>query len=335
MRKGILVAGNWIIDQVKVIDVYPKEEALANILEEYTTNGGCAYNVTKALKRLGFAAPITAVGMVGDDENGNNILKDCLQMGVEVVNISTTNLKPTSYTNVMTVKSTGMRTFFHNRGANALLNNSHFQFESNSKIFHLGYLLLLDELDSPERDGQTHASKLLKQAQEKGFLTSVDLVSEDSERFRDVVSPSLPYINYLFMNEFELSRLTGMPTQTNGKTSLNKCISATKKVFENGFEGLLIVHFKEGAVAIDKDNSVFFQTAIKIEATKIGSTVGAGDAFAAGVLFGIHENWPVQKSLELGVATAFSSLQHVSPSEGIQPYTACLDIAKLYNYDLD
>ena len=31
---------------------------------------------------------------------------------------------------------------------------------------------------------------------------------------------------------------------------------------------------------------------------------GAGDAFAAGTIYGIHEDWPMNKSLELGVATA-------------------------------
>ncbi|GIT38784.1 MAG: hypothetical protein Ct9H300mP7_7050 [Verrucomicrobiota bacterium] len=30
-RKGILAGGNWIIDQVKMIDVYPQREQLANI----------------------------------------------------------------------------------------------------------------------------------------------------------------------------------------------------------------------------------------------------------------------------------------------------------------
>ena len=30
-RRGILAGGNWIIDQVKIIDVYPGHEQLANI----------------------------------------------------------------------------------------------------------------------------------------------------------------------------------------------------------------------------------------------------------------------------------------------------------------
>ena len=39
-RKGIIAGGNWIVDQIKLIEVYPQEERLANILRELTSNGG-------------------------------------------------------------------------------------------------------------------------------------------------------------------------------------------------------------------------------------------------------------------------------------------------------
>lgn len=52
MREGILVGGNWIIDQVKVIDVYPEEEKLVNIFTQSSCNGGSAYNVITGLEKL-------------------------------------------------------------------------------------------------------------------------------------------------------------------------------------------------------------------------------------------------------------------------------------------
>ena len=30
-RRGVLAGGNWIIDQVKLVDVFPQRESLANI----------------------------------------------------------------------------------------------------------------------------------------------------------------------------------------------------------------------------------------------------------------------------------------------------------------
>ena len=38
-RNGILAAGNWIVDQVKMVDVFPQRETLANILRQSERHG--------------------------------------------------------------------------------------------------------------------------------------------------------------------------------------------------------------------------------------------------------------------------------------------------------
>src|ERR1700712_2203071 len=121
MRKGILVGGNWIVDQVKVIDRYPSQQALSNILSECNSNGGSAYNIVMDLNKLQAPFPIEGVGLVGDDSRGNKIISDCTAFGINTSQLKTMEGVSTSYTDVMSVKSTGMRTFFHQRGANALL----------------------------------------------------------------------------------------------------------------------------------------------------------------------------------------------------------------------
>ena len=52
-RSGLLAGGNWIIDQVKIIDVFPKRESLANILSQSQGTGGAPYNVAINLAKLG------------------------------------------------------------------------------------------------------------------------------------------------------------------------------------------------------------------------------------------------------------------------------------------
>ena len=44
-RTGILAGGNWIVDRLKVIDTYPREETLANILSESVGSGGSPASV--------------------------------------------------------------------------------------------------------------------------------------------------------------------------------------------------------------------------------------------------------------------------------------------------
>jgi len=66
-RCGLLAGGNWIIDQVKMIDVYPQPEQLANIRSQSEGTGGAPYNVLIDLARSGTPFPLFAAGLVGQD----------------------------------------------------------------------------------------------------------------------------------------------------------------------------------------------------------------------------------------------------------------------------
>jgi len=118
-RQGILAAGNFIVDFVKIIDAYPAQDTLTNILEESKANGGGPYNLLADLAAMGVTYPLYACGVVGDDENGRWIARDCAQRGINTDQLRITAQKPTSYTDAMTVRGTARRTFFHQRGANA------------------------------------------------------------------------------------------------------------------------------------------------------------------------------------------------------------------------
>ena len=200
-RVGILAGGNWILDFIKMIDVYPDENALANIKSQNSGNGGAPFNVLKAIRKMEFSIPLEGVGVLGDDEYGDDILDQCERLGLETRQMKRLKGVDTSFTDVMTVCSTGKRTFFHHRGANALLEEDDFDFKvSNAKFFHLGYLLLLDNLDKIHSDGLSGAAKVLKKAKDVGMFTSADIVSEQSDRYVEVIPPALPFIDFLLMS---------------------------------------------------------------------------------------------------------------------------------------
>src|ERR1700722_13741107 len=113
MKQGILAGGNFILARGKMIDEYPPEDALTNIRSESVSNGGAAFNVLADLARLGFPHPLAGIGLVGDDEAGDYVLDQCRSDGIDATQIRKTREAPTSYTDVMTVQSTGRRTFFH------------------------------------------------------------------------------------------------------------------------------------------------------------------------------------------------------------------------------
>ena len=63
-RKGIAAAGNWIVDRVKMIDAWPAEERLANVISVTRGGGGGAHNVLIDLARMKAPFPLVGIGFV-------------------------------------------------------------------------------------------------------------------------------------------------------------------------------------------------------------------------------------------------------------------------------
>jgi len=101
-RHGLLSGGNWIVDQVKLIDIYPQPEQLGNIRAQSQGTGGAPYNVLVDLAKSGAPFPLFGAGLVGRDALGQQILHDCRQHHIDIRNLSMTAKAPTSYTDVMT-----------------------------------------------------------------------------------------------------------------------------------------------------------------------------------------------------------------------------------------
>lgn len=331
-RKGLLAGGNWIIDQVKLVDVYPQREQLANIRSQSEGTGGAPYNVLVDLAVLGAPFPLMAAGLVGKDALGERILADCRKHGIDAKHLRTTPLAPTSYTDVMTEENGGTRTFFHMRGANALWKGEDLNFSRvKARVFHLGYLLLLDELDRPDKVHGTRAAALLAAAQEAGLRTSVDVVSEDSNRFAQIVAPALKHVDYCILNEIEAAKTTGFKIRTaDGKLDTVSLRHAAGALLQMGVKELVIVHFPEGAFARTRKGDDHWRSSLNLPPKYIAGTAGAGDAFCAGALLGLHEGWDLGKCLEAGVCAAAASLSHPTCTAGMKPLKACLELAKKY-----
>ena len=331
-RRGILAGGNWIIDHVKIIDAWPEQDALATILRQSSSNGGAPYNVLKDLARLGATFSLEAVGLVGDDEDGRAILADCQAHRIDTRQLRTTSAAATSSTDVMTVESTGRRTFFHQRGANAHLDVDHFDFSlTSAKLFHFGYFLLLDRLDLLI-EGRPRAIEVLERASAAGLRTSIDCVSADSERFAAVIAPVLPSVDFFFANDFEAEKTTGIPLHRDGSIDPGAVEQAARRLREFGVRSWVVIHFPEAVYAYDAHGQGIWQPSLNVPPAEIAGAAGAGDALVAGVLFGVHEGWPMSDGLRLGVAAAAASLSEPTCSAGIPPVAACLALAARLGY---
>jgi sugar/nucleoside kinase (ribokinase family) len=331
-RSGVIAGGNWIVDHTKIIDSWPPEDSLVSILGESHGNGGAPYNVLKNLSKLGVKFPLEAVGLIGDDPDGDYIVRDCDVHGIERSQLRRVPGAATSYTDVMTVGSTGRRTFFHRRGVNSLLMPEDFNFSrTRAKIFHLGYVLLLEGLDELQ-GGKPRARDVLKRASEAGLCTSVDVVSENSDRFRTVVLPALTEVDILFVNDFEAEKLTNILLRKDGAIHASSVEAAARALVSLGVRQWVVLHFPEAAYALNANGASHWQASLQVPPQEIKGLAGAGDAFASGVLYGQHLGWPMAASLKLAVCVAASSLSDPSCSNGVLSAEASTRLSERWNF---
>ena len=330
-RSGVLAGGNWIIDQVKIIDVYPQREQLANIYQQSQGTGGSPYNVLLDLAKMGAGFPLQGAGLVGQDGLGEYILEDCRKNGIDSQFISISPGTSTSYTDVMTEREGGRRTFFHNRGANATWDGTVLDAHaSTARIYHGGYLLLLDALDEEHAEFGTQGAALLARAKGAGMKTSIDVVSEDSDRFSKIIGPALKQVDYCILNEIEAGKVTGVKVRERNNLLKDGIEEASTKLFEWGVGELVAIHFPEGSYANTLDGEKVWHDSLALPKGYIKGAAGAGDAFCAGVLFGMHEGWDLEKCLLAGTCAATACMSDPTCTDGVGTLEECMSLAEQF-----
>ncbi len=314
-RRGIACAGNWIVDIVHSIDAWPRKSDLVHIRAETTGVGGGAANVALGLAAFATGLPIVPVGLVGRDLHGQTVLAALAGAGLPTGHMAVTDAALTAHTHVMTVPGDS-RTFFYYPGTNDLLAEVHVPVEVLStqgiKLFYLGYLNLMGELDRVGADGTTPASHVLRRARGAGMVTCVDLVSADTPEFRQTVEAALPQIDYLFLNEVEAQRATGCPVT--GPQDRDGMLAAARQLRARG-AGTVVIHTERTSLWLG--DSPLWADSTRMDPAEIISPVGAGDAFCAGCLYGIHEGWTVDRCLHLAHRAAAAALRGATATDGI------------------
>lgn len=321
MREGICVAGCLLVDKLFSITGYPKEGTLGTILDRGSmSTGGLLCNVITDLAKLDASLPLQAVGRIGDDEEGRFILEE---LG-RYPNIDLSLLKKngaTSCTYVMNSADTKKRTFFHFKGANGQFCENDVPLESiNGRIFHIGYLLILDTLDEVDEEYGTKMARLLCQIQKKGIETSIDVATEKSSRYKKVVLPALKYTDYCVINELEAQEITGIPLRDEKDLLLEENMErALTSLMGLGISKWAVIHAPEGGYGMDQDGNYVKVPSLWLSKEEIKSTVGAGDAFCSGVLLGAYRQESLEKSILLGTCAAACSLTEEDSCKGLRP----------------
>jgi len=328
----ITVAGNLIVDYVKKIDSYPVRGNLSSISAITRGVGGCACNTSAAIARLDKSLSVSVIGRTGDDENGQYIREVLAQEGINAC-IITDPVLPTSFTDVMS-EERGERTFFHARGANAAFCYDDIPYEKlNCDLFHIGYILLLDSMDTQDDEYGTKMARTLARVRSMGIKTSIDVVSESSDRFSSLVTPSLRYCDYVIINENEASLITGLPGRNpDGLLPDENVKRMLERLIELGVHEMVSIHTPEGGWALSHSFGFAFSPSVDIPQEIIKGHVGAGDAFCAGMLYSLCKGFDLQNALEIASGTAACSLTEANSTDGLCDFQGVLNMIKQWDF---
>ena len=319
-KKGIAVAGNMIVDLLYPIAGMPAPGELTTVVADVSrSTGGCVCNDIVDLAKLDPELPLVALGRIGDDAEGQFVV-DTLSAYKNIDLSHVVKGGVNAYTIVMADEITKQRTFFVGRGSGALFCEEDIPWDKlNVDILHAGYILLLDTLDSEDPEYGTKMARLLKEAQSRGIKTSIDVVSEAGDRFVRIVRPALKYTDYCVINEVEASATTGIALRTEeGELIRENMLPALQKMKELGVSTWAVIHCPEIGFGLDENNNYGEVPSLKLPKGYIAGTVGAGDAFCAGVLYAAWKGESLKSAIELGTASAVCSLSEANATDGMR-----------------
>lgn len=320
------MAGTIAVDEVKYVSSYPNRSELASIIQKTRFIGGAVSNCSTTLARIDPNLPIEAIAIVGDDDKGRFLKKELSKFkNIDLKQVK--EIGETTFTDVIHDLKDNTRTFFTYKGNGALFDESFIDLDSiNSSILHIGYILLLDALDKEDSKYGTKMARLLKHAQDKGIKTSIDIVSENSDRYEKLVPPSLKFVNYCIVNEIEAGKSVGIPLRdSSGKLQIDFIKVVLVQLKKLGVQDWVVIHAPESSFGYD-GTDVYSIPSLQIDSNQIMGTVGAGDAYASGVLYGAWLGHDLPHAMKIGTAAAGSSLFKKDSSSGVRPYKELVEM---------
>lgn len=330
---GIAVAGTLVADIIKIISHYPEKGTLADISDITYGIGGCVANTAVGVKKLDPSIEVKSIGLVGKDDKGEFLKRKLLEYGIDCSMLKETEEESTAFSDVMTVKETGERTFFHNRGTGKLFHESHMDLEHlDAELVLLGYGGLLDSLNRPDPEYGTALARMFHDLKAKGIATALDVATLNSEQeMQRLIHPALPYVDYVIVNEIEGGMIAGIePRDAEGNLISGALGRITQKIMAMGVQQCCMIHAPEKGCATDRDGVYYEQASLQLPKGYIVGSVGAGDAFCAGILYAIYRKMKIGEALKIGAASAAANLSASDSVSGLRSIEETMELFRRY-----
>lgn len=285
--------------------------------------GGCVGNTGTDIVSMGM--PVGLHADIGDDDLGRLLVAILAEQGCDVTGFHQVAGERTSYSIVIQPPDRD-RSFWHYVGANAQFDGSRIDL-AGVELLHVGYPTILPRLAA---DGGRRMQDLFNRARNTGVTTSLDLSTLDPTGrlathdwrtwlravlpLTDVLTPSLDDLRGTLVDFDEL-----VPDPMAAAVELVD-LGAAAALVTAGADGLYVVTADRSrldaagqALAPMADGWSDLRLHIAAADVPVLTTNGAGDAAAAGFLFGIMSGHLPQEAIRLAAAAAAYRVSRPGP----------------------
>lgn len=288
----LLVAGEINPDLILTGDVTPAFGQVEKLVDAATlTVGSSSAILACGAARLGLK--VAFIGVCGDDLFGRFMLDEMQTRGVDVSHVIVRNREQTGLSVILNCGSD--RAILTHSGLIAALTASDISdtLLQSARHLHVASYFLQTGL-------QSDLVNLFQRARLLGLTTSLDTNYDPSEKWLGF-DELLAVTNVFLPNEKEALSLSGEPDIELAADRLSRRVKTL--VIKLGAEGTLGVFQGEKARVSSIPVNVI-------------DTVGAGDSFDAGFLYGYLHQWSLERSLRLACICGALSTQRAGGTEG-------------------
>jgi sugar/nucleoside kinase (ribokinase family) len=267
--------------------------------------GGCASNTAAGLSRLG--RQVKVLGKVGTDLFGGFVLDDLRRLGVDCSNVAFSKTHPTSGTVIVNVTGEDRR-YLHCVGANADFSFADVNPSAldGSRVLYVGGYMVMPKF------GEEDLTQLFRAAKKRSVKTVLDVVTPPGLALsRGQLEAMLAYTDIFLPNNDEAEAMTGLKDPIEQASFLSSLNPTCDVVITMGARGAVACRGREMIEA-------------GTYSVKSIDESGAGDAFAAGYITGLLEEWSLEKTVSFASAVGASCTSALGCTAGVFTFAEAL-----------
>ena len=292
----ILCIGHSSWDITVPVDDYPTENVKYRFNEKYAAGGGPAGNAAYLLGKWGVDTVIAT--SIGSDDYGTKIKKEFQSVNVNTDYVETSYEKDTSFSFILVNKKNGLRTVFNVTSEHLPLKKLTYEFAPD--------IILTDG-----HDYATSQNAISK------YPHAISVI--DAGRPVQEVIELCKYIKYIVCSKEFAETVTGLKMDFNNPQTLVNVYTKLQNKYPNS--NIVITLESHGAL-YQVNNQIKIMPGLKCN---VVDTTGAGDTFHGAFVYGLANNFDMEKVITLANIAAGLSVQKMGSRLAIPALSDVLD----------